>query len=390
MYKISLIIPVFNIEKYLEKNFKSIKNQSIGFSNIEVIFVDDCSSDNSSQIIDKWEDDYINVKVIHLDTNSGYGGKPRNIGILNASSDYVLFLDGDDYLNTDGLEKLYDAISQDKDIDIAIGGYTRLNSDNTIKEKKIQSDDKTSIISNPKEELKLMDLAPALASKLFRKDLLTEKNIKFREDISAQDLIFVNEAYFKSSKLILINNYSVYNYNIRDSEDKSVSHNINLKTLKNSLKAYIAILKLCKDFEINEYMTTALISNNLYSYVNRIRDNIEDNTLKKEDIDELFESDDYKTFKNSSFFEKNYPFNVFFSNLEYGDFKNNYFLRIIKHNKIYEKRYHDNIKEYKRLKAEYRKINRENKKLKKTQNEIFSSTSWKITKPLRNIKGKLN
>lgn len=383
MYKISLIIPVFNLEKYLEKNFKSIKNQSIGFSNIEVIFVDDCSSDNSSQIIDKWEEDYSNVKVIHLDTNSGYGGKPRNIGIENASSDYILFLDGDDYLNDDGLERLYNAILEEEDIDIAIGGYTRLNSDNTIKEKKIESDEETSIISNPKEELKLMGLAPALASKLFRKNFLIENNIKFREDISAQDLIFVNETYFKSSKLILINNYSVYNYNIRDSEDKSVSHNINLKTLKNSLKAYTAILKLCKDYEINEYMTTTLIANNLYSYVNRIRDNLEDNTLKKEDVDELFESDDYKTFKNSSFFEKNYPFNVFFSNLEYGDFKNNYFLRIIKRNKIYEKRYHDNIKEYKRLKAEYRK-------LKKTQKEIFSSTSWKITKPLRNIKGKLN
>ena len=57
MYKISLIIPVFNLEKYIEKNFKSIKNQSIGFSNLEVIFVDDCSSDNSSQIIDKWEEE---------------------------------------------------------------------------------------------------------------------------------------------------------------------------------------------------------------------------------------------------------------------------------------------------------------------------------------------
>ena len=71
-------------------------------------------------------------------------------------------------------------------------------------------------------------------------------------------------------------------------------------------------------------------------------------------------------------------------------FKNNYFLRLIKRKKSYEKKYHDNIKEYKRLKAEYRKVNRENKKLKKTQNEIFASTSWKITKPLRNMKGKLN
>ena len=390
MYKISLIIPVFNLEKYIEKNFKSIKNQSIGFSNLEVIFVDDCSSDNSSQIIDKWEEEYSNVNVIHLDTNRGYGGKPRNIGIENASSEYILFLDGDDYLNIDGLERLYTAILQENDIDIAIGGYTRLNSDNSIIEKKIQSDEETSITYNPKEELKLMDLAPALASKLFRKNLLKEHNIKFREDMSGQDLIFINEAYFKSNKIIFINNYSVYNYNIRDGEDKSVSNTINLKTLKNNLKAYTEILKLCNDYKINDYMTTSVIANNLFSFVNRIRDNLEDNTLKKEEINELFESDVYKTFKNSSFFEKNYPFNVFFSNLEYGDYKNNYFLRLIKRNKIYEKKYHDNIKEYKRLKAEYRKVNRENKKLKKTQNEIFASTSWKITKPLRNMKGKLN
>ncbi len=396
MYKISVIVPVFNLEKYIEKNFESIKNQSIGFSNIEVIFVDDFSSDKSVEFIDRWADEFSNVKVIHLDTNSGYGGRPRNIGLKNASSKYVLFLDGDDYLNTDGLERLYNVISQDGDTDIAIGGYTRLNSDNTIKDKSINGDSETTIVSDSQNELKLMDLAPAIASKLFRKDFILNNDLKFREDISAQDLLFVNEAYFKAKKIVLINNYSVYNYNIRDGEDKSVSNNINLKQLKNSLIAYTNLLDICEKYEINEYMTTALITNNLYSYVNRIRDKLEDNTLKREVVDELLNSDVYKNFRNSNFFNDNYPFNVFFNNIEYGDFKNNYFLRMIKRATIREKRYHENIKEYKRLKAEYkklrsnnRKLTKENNKLKKTQNEILNSTSWKMTKPIRDIKDKI-
>ena len=75
MYKISIILATFNVEKYIKRCFDSLLAQTIGFSNIQIIFVDDCSTDNSCKIIDKYAKDYENVISIHLHTNSGAAGK---------------------------------------------------------------------------------------------------------------------------------------------------------------------------------------------------------------------------------------------------------------------------------------------------------------------------
>ena len=96
MYKISIIIPVFNVEDTLDNAFNSILNQTFGFDDIEVIFVDDFSSDNSRNIIKNYVDKYENVNAFYLDENSGAAGKPRNTGVANANADYIMFLDPDD------------------------------------------------------------------------------------------------------------------------------------------------------------------------------------------------------------------------------------------------------------------------------------------------------
>ena len=93
MYKISIIVPVFNVEDTLQDAFDSILNQSIGFENLEVIFVDDKSTDRSADIIKEFSERYSNVKSMCLDENSGFAGKPRNTGIENASADYLMFLE---------------------------------------------------------------------------------------------------------------------------------------------------------------------------------------------------------------------------------------------------------------------------------------------------------
>ena len=90
-YKISIIIPVFNVEEYLDDAFQSIFSQTLGFDSLEVIFVDDCSTDNSGAIIDNYADKYENVISLHLGLNSGVAGKPRNVGMEYATSDYLMF-----------------------------------------------------------------------------------------------------------------------------------------------------------------------------------------------------------------------------------------------------------------------------------------------------------
>jgi len=78
-YKVSVIIPVYNAEKYLKTAIDSVINQTIGFENIELIIVNDNSNDNSEQIIKEYSNKYDNIIDIHLDKNSGLPGKPRNI-----------------------------------------------------------------------------------------------------------------------------------------------------------------------------------------------------------------------------------------------------------------------------------------------------------------------
>ena len=120
MYKISIIVPVYNQEDTLKRAFDSIKNQSFGFENLEVIFVDDASTDNSVNIIKELSDNYKNVKSIQLSENSGFAGKPRNVGIENASALYLMFLDPDDVFLDDACKILYENITEN-DSDIASG-----------------------------------------------------------------------------------------------------------------------------------------------------------------------------------------------------------------------------------------------------------------------------
>ena len=110
MYNISIIIPVYNKEDTIQRAFESIKNQSIGFESLEVIFVDDSSIDNSVNIIKELSDNYKNVKSINLSENSGFAGKPRNVGIENATAPYLMFLDPDDVFLEDACKILYESI----------------------------------------------------------------------------------------------------------------------------------------------------------------------------------------------------------------------------------------------------------------------------------------
>lgn len=111
MYKFSIIIPVYNVEKYLEKCLESIVNQT--YTNYEVIVVCDKCTDNSEKIVDKYVEKY-KFKKIYCE-NTGLS-KARNLGIEIAKGDYLLFLDGDDYFENDLLKVLNDNLFNKDDI----------------------------------------------------------------------------------------------------------------------------------------------------------------------------------------------------------------------------------------------------------------------------------
>lgn len=117
---ISVIVPVFNTEKYLSECVESLLHQT--YTNIEIILVDDGSTDNSGAICDEFAARHSNIKVVHKE-NAGLG-MARNTGLQQVTSEYVTFLDSDDYLDVCLIEKLYNAIVKNG-VDVAKAGFKR-------------------------------------------------------------------------------------------------------------------------------------------------------------------------------------------------------------------------------------------------------------------------
>ena len=240
-YKISVIIPVYNAEKYLKTAIDSIINQTIGFDNIELIIVNDNSKDNSKKIIKNYANKYNNIIDIHLDKNSGLPGKPRNIGIDKATADYIIFLDADDEYFPNAFELLYNTIVSEKS-DFVMGSHFH---DNGIRQLKINilhyCDDNSDIINiNPlKNQINFNRTSHnhvAPWGKIFNKTLINENNIRFPEDTLAEDTYFYFKTLINSTKITLLPNNIIYKYNIYETS-KSTIH-------KHNLKSYLKLLFL--------------------------------------------------------------------------------------------------------------------------------------------------
>lgn len=124
---VSVVVPVYNVEKYLDKCIQSLLAQT--YTSLEIILVDDGSTDQSGEICDEWSSEFNNIKVIHQ-KNSGVS-KSRNVGIQNAKGDYIGFIDADDYIACDMYENLVRAMTDGTSV--AVCGYSRIleNSEET-------------------------------------------------------------------------------------------------------------------------------------------------------------------------------------------------------------------------------------------------------------------
>ncbi|OED30172.1 glycosyltransferase family 2 protein [Methanosphaera sp. WGK6] len=223
--KLSVIMPIFNAEiEHLERSIGSVMNQTIGFNNIELILVDDASTKQETIdfIINK-ANIYPNIKVILLEENMG-PGNARNKGIENASTDYITFLDHDDYYTKNACEILYNNIINDN-VDVVSGNYINITQRNgeKIQWTNLGLEYKTKV-NSVLENIDLLKLSPSIWTKIYRKSFLKENNIEFLGYKSGQDLIFSQEALFHANGIIFIDEVIV-EYEIRkgDGTSKSLS-----------------------------------------------------------------------------------------------------------------------------------------------------------------------
>lgn len=126
---ITVVIPVYNVEEYLDRCVSSVVNQT--YTNLEILLIDDGSPDKCPQMCDEWAEKDSRIRVIHK-KNAGLG-MARNTGIENATGEYICFFDSDDYVAADTIEKAHNAIS-DHNADVAIFGLCDIDSkDNVIR-----------------------------------------------------------------------------------------------------------------------------------------------------------------------------------------------------------------------------------------------------------------
>ncbi len=227
MPEISIIIPVYNSEKYLEKCITSILNQI--FINFELILVNDGSIDNSRSICEKYKNKDKRIKLFNIE-NSGVSSA-RNLGIENSKGKYIMFCDSDDYVESTWCEELYSLIEKNRHA--YVGCAAMIKDYRSIREQKVceKISDKLIDVITKKEyfcdyNLKLFN---SNWNKIYERDIILNNNVKFHTDLSlGEDLIF-NLEYLRyvEDKIIFINK-PLYNYILRNNESLDNKYHKNL------------------------------------------------------------------------------------------------------------------------------------------------------------------
>ena len=221
-YKISVIIPTYNTGNILHRTMNSIENQTFGFENIEVVIVDDCSNSETIKIINQYSS-FENVKVIYLNSNTGASGTPRNISIKEASSDYVMFLDHDDFFKHDALEELYNKIME-YNCDLVFGTYNSISNGKLFDIK--YPNEKNGYFNSISDNERLIAFPPpSIWTKLFRKSVIIENNILF-PPILGEDAIFMFKFLLNSKGIYYLWNSLICFHDLnKDSTTNNVSFN---------------------------------------------------------------------------------------------------------------------------------------------------------------------
>lgn len=213
MKKVTIILPVYNSEKYVGRCLDSILNQT--YTDFEIMAVNDGSTDSSFEILKKYKEKHPSKITVINQENKGVA-KTRNESIKRANSKYIMFIDNDDYIDKDYIETYVKAVEKD-DYDIAVGGFRRPNENGKIvKTLKLQN----------QEWSKFMIMTPW--AKIYKKQYLIENNIEFVDFNIGEDNYFNLKAFLMTKKIATLE-YVGYNWFFNT---KSVS-NTRQRNIKN-------------------------------------------------------------------------------------------------------------------------------------------------------------
>ncbi len=207
MVKVSIIIPVYNTEKFLKKCLESLVNQTL--KEIEIICIDDGSKDNSWSILEEFAAEDERIKLLQTQGGGSGPSVARNLGIENAAGEYVGFMDSDDWVDLDYFEKLYNAAKK-YDTDLAVAGIKRVRS---YKWKYHIKFDKEEVVTGTDEKFWKCEvpLKCYIFNKIYRLEELKKHKITFEEGIYFEDRMFTTKALYYLGSLVTVAG-TYYNY----------------------------------------------------------------------------------------------------------------------------------------------------------------------------------
>lgn len=246
-------MPIYNVEEFLEDGIQSVLHQTLPQEEIELLLIDDCSTDRSGEIAKQYAQQYENIQYTCLPQNSGMAGKPRNIGIQMAKGTYIMFLDPDDFYLPDACEKMYECIEREKvpfvtsnlkDVDIQGKDLNHIHIDpNRYPSQRIS-------IQDSKLALKVMKHSCPV--KIIQREFLRKNGISFLEGVPAEDAYFTSkmfliakEAYFQSEPILC--------YRRRTSGSLSETNQLNERFFYRMIKANQAIYQLFQEYQEEKY-----------------------------------------------------------------------------------------------------------------------------------------
>lgn len=202
--KISIIIPCYNVEKYVSRCINSLINQTIGLENLELIFVNDASTDRTLEILKEYESQFSDdILVIDLETNIRQGGA-RNVGLQYASADFIGFVDADDWVEVTMYEKLFNKATE-YDCDLVCCKYKRVEDENTPMGRTGEQDGFYQLNSLEEHKAFILDGADGgICCNLYKKSIIDDNQIFFPEKMAYEDNFWlpILKLYIKSFYVI--------------------------------------------------------------------------------------------------------------------------------------------------------------------------------------------
>lgn len=239
--KVTIIVPVYNVSAYIERCWESLVKQT--YKEIEILFVDDCGTDDSVEKLQKLIDTHpgIYCKILHHDHNRGLSAA-RNTGLMAATGDYVYFLDSDDDITEDCIERLVAPVMNDE-IDIVVGNYRVVGGEvhsPLLLDSGLLDSSKEVLASYAAGKWYVMAW-----NKLCRRDFLIDNNLFFREGLIHEDVLWTFQVACKAQSLYVCNDVT-YNYNVRGA---SIMTSM---SIERDLRVYLDVFDAIVDFVCSE------------------------------------------------------------------------------------------------------------------------------------------